>query len=77
MRGECGKRPAHLCPVPDDGRPGVAQFVSARPFVVVDEEKVILKHTHGHTRTHNQQADRHRGNCFLNVGCCAHTFKTF
>lgn len=32
----------HLCSVPDDGRPGVAQFVSARPFVVVDQQEVVL-----------------------------------
>lgn len=33
----------HLCSVPDDGRPGVAQFVSAGPFVVVDQQEVVLR----------------------------------
>lgn len=32
----------HLCSVPDNGRPGVAQFVPTGPFVVVDQKEVVL-----------------------------------
>lgn len=49
-RKERGRRwVSHLCSVPDNGRPGVAQFVSTGPFVIVDQEKVILSHIHTHT----------------------------
>lgn len=39
-----GEGCSHLCSVPDNGRPGVPQFVSTGPFVIVDQEKVILVH---------------------------------
>lgn len=37
---------SHLCSVPDNRRPGVAQFVSTGSFVIVDQEKVVLSRTH-------------------------------
>lgn len=42
-QAEPGKDPHNLRSVPDNRRPGVAQFVSTRPFVIVDQEKVIIQ----------------------------------
>ena len=54
MRQAC----SHLCSVPDNRRPGVAQFVPTGPFVIVDQEEVVLLHTgtqyETHTDTHTQ-----------------------
>ena len=43
--GGRGRWASHLCSVPDNRRPGVAQFVSTGSFIIVDQEKVILSHT--------------------------------
>lgn len=42
-QAEAGKDSHHLCSVPDNRRPGVAQFVSTGPFVVMDQEKVVIE----------------------------------
>lgn len=49
---------SHLCSVPDNGRPGVPQFVSTGPFVIVDQEKVIL--------AHDTHTDKDLTNSYLN-----------
>lgn len=35
--------PHNLCSVPDNRRPGVAQLVPTGPFVIVDQEKVVIQ----------------------------------
>lgn len=40
---EASKDPHNLCSVPDNRRPGVAQFVPTGPFVIVDQEEVIIQ----------------------------------
>lgn len=42
-QAEAGKYPHDLCSVPDNGRPGVSQFVPTGPFVIVDQEKVVIQ----------------------------------
>lgn len=42
-QAEASKDPHDLCSVPDNRRPGVAQFVSTGSFVIVDQEKVIIQ----------------------------------
>lgn len=32
-----------LCPMPDDRRPGVAQLVPAGPFIIMDQEEVVIQ----------------------------------
>lgn len=41
--GARGRTVPHLRSVPDDGCPGVAQFVPARSFIVVDQQKIVLR----------------------------------
>ena len=34
---------SYLSPMPDDRRPGVAQLVPAGPFIIMDQEEVVLR----------------------------------
>lgn len=42
-QAKASKDSHNLCSVPDNRRPGVPQFVSTGPFVIVDQEKVIIQ----------------------------------
>lgn len=42
-QAEASEDPHNLCSVPDNRRPGVAQFVSTGPFVIVDQEEVVIQ----------------------------------